>query len=359
MRTTVCFGAAALLLTAFFAPPSVCGTAPGPEEKPGECSFDLEGLFEGVRIRANLPSERGFDIRKKTLLILYALPNGNTIEWTEGKNLPREKVRHDDLERIPSSTRPGAVERVVPSRPVQADDDWHYDIQHIAAQTRFLRDKLPDRNVVTVYLQTEGRSWPAFISGTPGAGETVTDIVDRLSGMFHRGEVEVVLNGHSGGGRFVLEYIDRVDSIPDRVKRIAFLDSDYAYEDSLHRDKLVRWLRKGDRYLNVTAYEDSTVVFAGKPLVSAHGGTWYRSRLMQRALATAFPFETRSDTAFLVHRALDGRVQFLLKRNPKGEIFHTVLVERNGFIHSILSGTPREGDGYVFWGPRAYGPYIR
>ncbi|MCK7541677.1 MAG: hypothetical protein MZV63_67720 [Marinilabiliales bacterium] len=61
----------------------------------------------GTRILINAPLN-GFGDGDRVLLILYALPNGNTIEQTFGKKL-------------------------------HAGDDWHFDIQHIGAQTRFLR----------------------------------------------------------------------------------------------------------------------------------------------------------------------------------------------------------------------------
>ena len=49
---------------------------------------------------------------------------------------------------------------------------------------------------------------------------------------------------------------------------------------------------------------------------------------------------------------------FKLKKNPDGKIYHTVLVERNGFIDTVLEGTSRSGKGYEFWAERAYGEYI-
>ena len=45
---------------------------------------------------------------------------------------------------------------------------------------------------------------------------------------------------------------------------------------------------------------------------------------------------------------------FYWKKNREKKIYHTVLVELNGFIHSELVGTPLEGDSYLFMGPRAY-----
>ena len=108
----------------------------------------------------------------------------------------------------------------------------------------------------------------------------------------------------------------------------------------------------------VLAYDDANARLEGQPFVSATGGTWYRSRLMQTNLAVHFPF-TRTDRDGLeVFSALEGRVQFLLKPNPERKIFHTLQVEKNGFIHAMLGGTPLEGIGYAYFGPRAYEPWI-
>ncbi len=71
-----------------------------------------------------------------------------------------------------------------------------------------------------------------------------------------------------------------------------------------------------------------------------------------------FTSETNAASGIEIYTALNGRVKFLLKENPEKQIFHTVQVERNGFIQSILSGTPLEGRGYVYFGPRAYTNWI-
>jgi hypothetical protein len=51
-------------------------------------------------------------------------------------------------------------------------------------------------------------------------------------------------------------------------------------------------------------------------------------------------------------------VKFFLKENSDRKILHTVQVERNGFIECLLSGTALEGDGYTYYGKRAYGKFI-
>ena len=280
-----------------------------------------------TRILINAPLE-GFKRNDRVLLIFFGLPNGNTIEQTFGKRL-------------------------------KEGDDWHYNIQHIGAQTRFLRHRLPNKTIVTVYLETAQKSWPAWVANTHDSVNTVKGIVDHVKAMFSLWNPEIVLNGHSGGGRFVFSYLNAVKKIPDDVVRIAFLDSDYGYEDSVCGPKLRDWLKSGkNRYLCTLAYNDSVVIYNGKQLVSPTGGTWYRTRMMQRYLSGTFQFQTKDRDSLIWNSALHKRVEIILKTNPENKIFHTTQVERNGFIHSILSGTHHEGKGYTYFGNRAYSGYI-
>ena len=150
-----------------------------------------------------------------------------------------------------------------------------------------------------------------------------------------------------------------MEKIPSNIERICFLDSDYGYEDTLHTNKLVNWLQNKNHHLFVLAYNDSIVIFNGKQLVSATGGTWYRSRLMQRKLAESFSFITNADTSFINHSALNGRIRIILKENPNGLIYHTVQVEKNGFILSLLSNTQFDKRKYfTYFSEKAYHEFI-
>lgn len=264
----------------------------------------------------------------ETYLVFFALPNGNTIEWTKGKKM-----------------KPG--------------DDWHFDIQHIAAQTRFVRDLDKKNNYILVYLMAEQKSWPAWKRTAENSKVKIKNIVDSLADRFKEYDPKIILNGHSGGGSFIFGYLDVVEKIPDNIERICFLDSDYGYEDSLHTIKLVDWLQNKNHHLFVLSYNDSIVIYNGKQLVSPTGGTWYRSRLMQRKLSESFSFKTIADTSFIDHSALNGRARIILKENPNGLIYHTVLVEKNGFIFSLLSNTRFERRKYFsYWADRVYETYI-
>ena len=178
----------------------------------------IENSPPSTRILINAPL-KGFEKNNQVLLVFYALPNGNTIEQTMGKNL-----------------RPG--------------DDWHFNIQHIAAQTRFIRHKIRNRTIVTVYVEARQKSWPAWVAVTRDSVNAIKKIVDDTKSLFSKWKPELVLNGHSGGGRFIFSYLNAVKIIPQEVVRIAFLDSDYGYEDSICGPKLTTWLKSGkNKYL--------------------------------------------------------------------------------------------------------------
>jgi len=283
--------------------------------------------WHNVTICINAPLQ--LNSKRKTLLVFFALPNGNSIEWTKGKRM-------------------------------KAGDDWHYDIQHIAAQTRYVRDLDKKNNYIIAYMMADQKSWPAWKRSTPDSLNLIKKMVDSITDLFKAYAPKIILNSHSGGGSFIFGFLDAVENIPSNVERIAFLDSDYGYEESRHRDKLVNWLRQNkENKLVVLAYNDSIVIYNGKPLVSATGGTWYRSRLMQRNFSSSFNFSTTADTAFTRHTALEGRIKIILKENPGGLIYHTEQVARNGFILSLLSATKFDKKKYfTYFGERVYEKYI-
>ncbi|MEO5781970.1 MAG: hypothetical protein ABIQ07_01785, partial [Ginsengibacter sp.] len=126
------------------------------------------------------------------------------------------------------------------------------------------------------------------------------------------------------------------------------------YEAS-YLPKLKAWLQKNkSAFLNVFAYNDSIALLNGKRFVSDTGGTWYRSFMMLHDLSADIHFVKTRDDSLIIYKSPDKRTQFFFKTNPEKKIFHTVQVERNGFIHSILMGTKRESKIYIYFGKRAY-----
>ena len=293
----------------------------------GEWNREIK-LPDDVRILINAPALEAFATNKPVELVFFALPNGNTIEQTIGKTL-------------------------------QAGDDWHFAIQHIGAQTRWLRQVTTNKTIVVAYLEAGTKSWSAWrkVHGD----RRIAEILDGVRGIFSSNKTEVVLASHSGGGSLMFGYLNAVEKIPDDVKRIAFLDSNYGYDSRLHADKIKNWLMAdGANNLCVLAYQDYLGLLNGKSFVSESGGTWGRSQVMLSDLNPTFQFTSRTNNQGLkTFSALNGRIEFVLKENPERKIFHTVQVERNGFIQALLSGTAEEGKGYEYFGERAYSEWIQ
>src|SRR5215203_240464 len=210
--------------------------------QPAAAVLDSFVLFGDVVITIDRPAN--YKKGKATLIILYGLPNGSTTAHTMGRKWT-------------------------------SGDDHRYDIQHIRAQTVFLRKSLKEKNLVVCYLENNYHSWPLWKQRHPDAERLVQAIVDTLYNRFEATDKSLYLNGHSGGGRFIFTYLDSVKEIPSRIRSITFLDSNYGY-DSTYTGKFVHWLSKNpDARLNVFAYNDSIALYNGKPLVSSKGGTWF------------------------------------------------------------------------------------
>jgi hypothetical protein len=292
------------------------------ESAPGE-STDVLTLDPGVRVVINRPTAAS---AKPVLLAFYALPNGGTIEQAIGRE-----------------TVPG--------------DDWRLGVQHIGAQTQFLRERITDRALVVAYLENDLRSWPAWRRKFGDAA--IAPVLAAVKDHFPGSRTRIVLSGHSGGGSLIFGYLNSIPAIPDQIERIAFLDANYAYDTERHRDKLVTWLKApSPHYLAVLAYDDAAALLDGKRFVTPAGGTWGRSQQMLGDLEPAFPLARDQSDGLTRVTALGGRVKFWLKLNPERKIFHTAQVERNGFIEILFAGTPLEGAGYTYFGERAYTRFI-
>ncbi|MBN1491764.1 MAG: hypothetical protein JXA69_17760 [Phycisphaerae bacterium] len=285
----------------------------------------------GALIHINAPSAARFDPAKPTTIAIYALPNGNTTAQTIGR-------------------KPGP------------DVDWHFGIQHIGAQTRCLREVLSDENLVVAYVEADTRSWPRWKSLHENYRTLLPKIVESIRSPFAAGRTSIVLTGHSGGGSFVLGYIDSVERIGNDVKRIAFLDSNYGYSDeSGHGDKLIVWLKAApDHYLNVLAYDDRDVLFNGKPIVSPTGGTFRATQRMRMRLEKDIPLTETPCDGYTRYHGLAGRVELIVHANPDNRILHTALVgDMSGFIHTMTAGTPAENKAGRFKGPIPYTAWIQ
>ena len=296
--------------------------------------IELHDIIPESRVVINIPSGILANGLRPTRVIFYALPNGNTIEQTEGRFVTEES-------------------------------DWRYNIQHIAAQTGFLRERDTSHNYIAVYVESKTRAWTSHASKYTDSGELYVSLIDSIRNFiasnFHNfasiDNQKLILASHSGGGRFVLNYIAANKAIPHFIERIIFIDSNYGYESEIHSIKIGDWLKRDNNHLEVMAYVDTTVILDGKPIVSSKGGTGYRSHMMAADLQFAgIDLNFAADTIFKKYSGKSAEI--LIKENPSGKIYHTVLVEKNGLIHGVLSGSSLNEKGYTYWGERAYEKYI-
>lgn len=284
-------------------------------------------LYPGVT--ATLVAPARLDRTRRVDLVLYALPNGNSTAETIGR-APGEGV------------------------------GWRFDIQHIGAQTRALRERGLEQAVVA-YLEADTRSWPEWrrVHGYERANARIVALVDQLlAALGNPPHLAVTLTGHSGGGSFAWGFIDGQPALPDWLERIAFLDSNYSFEPA-HGEKIAAWLR-GDRRrtLVVLAYDDREITLDGRKVVSDSGGTWRASHRMIERLGNAFPLAQDRVGEFI--RYHHEQLEFLLHPNPDNRILHTALIgEMNGYMHALLVRRPGYDAGASVLRPqRAYDRWL-
>ena len=278
----------------------------------------------GIRLLLNVPAS--YNPALPSRLIIYTLPNGNSIEWTEGKLL-------------------------------EAGDDWHYGIQQVGAQVRWLRAHDTATNLIIAYAEAPGKSFPGWKRTVDAPGRHFREVIESVCRLFPEVK-EISLISHSGGGSIIFSYLE--EEVPDpRVVRIAFLDSNYGYK-TIHA-KLFSDLLQNQTPVSVMvmAYNDSLVEYNGKRIVSDTGGTWYRSRLMIHDLSKRMELSDVSNDSMIVVRSIDKKLSFYLHKNRENLIYHTVQVERNGVIHAMLAATPAEEKEYTYFGDPVYSDYIR
>jgi hypothetical protein len=280
----------------------------------------------GVRVHLNAPLAMKSERR---VLVLFATPNGSTIEQTLGCQ---------------------AAEGL----------DWHYDIQHVAAQIRLLRATDVQTDYLLAVVQAPQLSWPAFRRDEREAGQIIPALIDSL--VAETKATSVVLSCHSGGGSFLFGTINSKDAIPDSIERIVFLDANYSYSDEdNHGDKLLAWLARDQNHrLVVVAYDDREVVFNGKKAIGPDGGTFRATGRMTSRLGKDRELTESKAGSFAHTRDRTGQVQCFVHTNPENKILHTALVgEMNGLIHALTLGTEHAEQWGQFGSPRAYTKWVQ
>lgn len=253
-----------------------------------------------LHVHVNKPAN--FDASKKTRVIMYGLPLGNSIEQTIG-------------------------------RIKEEGQDWHYNIQDIGAQVRLLREKHPEENIVVAYLQGPEKSLNQWRKKHANSPELFASLIDDVKGRVGAPNAEISIAGHSAGGGFQREIIEHYATIPDNMKRLNFLDSFHFLNVQQHGPKILTWLKAGnDHRLSVISYEDdkAKMEFQGK------GSSIARAQELVQFFRTngveLSQEEVGGDNGYTLYKGMSGQVNIIVMHNPTGAILHTETVHRNGLI---------------------------
>ncbi len=321
-----------LFVLSMMAAPGLADTWPGFEASPQFDEQTREVHFDyGVRLLIIAPEAQRIDPGRPSRVVFFATPNGNTIEQTLGCKMA------DGL-------------------------DWHYDIQHIAAQHRMYQHANTRENLVLVCLQADVKSWPSWRSQHQDNAARIRDIVARVLDAIPLEDPLVTLASHSGGGSFMFGFINGSDEVPDWIDRFIFLDSNYGYDDAdKHGDKFINWLKgDADRRLVVIAYDDREITYQGKKVVGDTGGTYRATRRMLDRFKQAGGAVEGELGGFNTFDALGGRARLLVHPNPENIILHTRLVgEMNGYVYALAVDTPESALCQTLGGPRAYMRWVQ
>lgn len=283
-------------------------------------------LDSGIRLYVNAP--QSVPAAGRTL-VLYATPNGCTIEQTLGC-APAEGL------------------------------SWRFDIQHVAGQVRRLREVDPASNLVLAVAQPPRLAWPAFRQAEKEADTVIREIVNSLAHDI--GAERVILAAHSGGGGFLFGYLNAQTAIPEVIERFVFLDANYSYSDDLkHGDKFLEWLKRAPRSrLVVIAYDERARTPDGQLVAGSTGGTYRATHRMLDRFRKDVELSEQKNEPFDRYSALNGKIEVFVHPNPEHKFLHTALVgEMNGLIHGLALGTDSETRWGHFGGPPAYSRWIQ
>ena len=284
-----------------------------------------------VRLMIVAPQPERIAAEKPNRVVLFATPNGNTIEQTLGCQAKKDR-------------------------------DWHFDIQQIAAQHRQWQSWNPDENLVLVCLEAKGLSWPRWRARHPENPVLIRKLLEDILAAIPLKSPRLTLACHSGGGSFLWGFLNGSEQIPEQVDRFLFLDANYSFSVAdQHGRKFLDWLRAdAKRNLVVICYDDRNVLFRGKKVIGPTGGTFRATRRMRDRFARDLKFAESRSGDLKIETALQGRLTRVTHLNPQNQILHTTLVgELNGYLYGMTLNTPAGEHIRQLGRPRRYARWIQ
>ncbi len=285
-----------------------------------------ETAKNGLKVHINKPEN--FDNAKPTRVIIYALPAGNTIPQTVGK-----------------TKSPG--------------EDWHFDIQHIGAQTRKLRQIKPNENIVVAYVQGPQKSMSNWLKHNNNGNEVLNPMLEDIKKRTGAPNATINLSSHSAGGSMIRAIVENNQEIPDSINRLSFLDSINQFSALKYGAKVLSWLkRSAQHHLSLVSYDDRTALLKGEPFPGRGSSHTRTMEMIQFLKDNGVALKTKNKNGYTLYTGLNGQINIALLKNPQSRILHTETVLRNGFIFAETAGSTFE-DAAPFNGPIAYKKLIQ
>lgn len=280
-----------------------------------------ENATNGLSVHINKPGN--FDSSKPTRVIVYALPAGNTIPQTVGK-----------------AKTPG--------------DDWHFDIQHIGAQTRRLRQINSNENIIVAYVQGPQKSMSDWLKNNQNGKDVLDPMLADIKMRIGAPNAAINLSSHSNGGSMIRAIVENQREIPDSINRLSFLDSINTFSAEKYGTKVLNWLQNNnDHHLSIVSYDDRNALLNGKPF-PGRGSSYARTmEMIQFFKDNGVDLNEENRNGHKKYTGLNGQINIAILKNPHNAILHTETVRRNGFIYAETAGTSLE-NAAPFNGPIAY-----
>lgn len=191
----------------------------------------------------------------------------------------------------------------------------------IGAQAQELRasSAYNGKNLVIAYLSPANKKWPSFLDQTGLNARSLMDqTISHLKSRLGQDQISISVEGHSGGGAFISNMIDKGASIPNYINKINFYDAIYAYNGINHAQKIKQWLDASPehRFTNIAA----------TPQIKGP-----QKQFIADLQSLGVSFEQITEAVHLTTlRAFDGRLKFTTMSEPD----HVGAIKRNSFTYA-------------------------
>lgn len=243
-------------------------------------SFEKQQPLLNGEIEFALNAPKSFNPALPTELIVYATPNGQAPERTNGTG------------------------------------------NQIGRQADLLRNSSADyraKNLIIAYISPLSRKWEEYVGKNPAGGnQALAELTSLVRNRFHPRSLDISFDSHSGGGAFAFNIMNERNGIPAEVRHLDFFDSIYYYQGGKHAAMIKKWL-DGNQ-------ENTFTLVAGTPPIIAK-----QKMLITDLERLGIAFKKQTDqNQNTEYTANNGRIKIKILDTAD----HGGTVTRNGFAYA-------------------------